>query len=68
MPIRSIDIDVSELLNKYGMQSVLESMIEYLDFKSGYLVTLRKDLQTALDNYTERYDKDDNLYSAQFKK
>ena len=63
MTIESSDIEIAELIEKYGAEDVLRSLISYQNFDS----RLRKDLQIALDNYTEKYDRDDDLYKALYK-
>ena len=57
---------LANVVNEYGMQLVLEALIYHndaaicaaqnLNAEDDYLLVLKHDLETALENYKERYD------------
>jgi len=55
-----MDGEVKKLLQKIGMQNILQGLIDELDTKEDYVQKLRADLETALKNYKGRYDNEED--------
>lgn len=52
----NINKTISELVDDYGMQIVLQALIYSLKgYEEDYLVKLKKDLEVAMKNYLDRY-------------
>lgn len=55
--MKNVDVRrcLSEIIHQNGLKILLEELIDIMDGDEDYIVKLREGLQTALDNYNNRY-------------
>lgn len=48
-------VPIRKLIFLFGLEKILEALIDELDDEEDYIQQVRKDLQTTLENYKNRY-------------